>query len=305
MSASKHLIYGLRDPRDGAIRYVGKSSTGMKRPKAHSKRAASEQTHKAAWIRKLQAAGLQYEIVVLEQLGDDCSKDLINAREIAWIALGREALGDRLTNGSDGGDGFDSESARKMWASLSPEQRERRIEGVRKANASQTFEQHSERLQKAWASIPLERRREIALKRQASYSPEQRRERAQKISASQSKSQRSEQSKKMHAARTPERRSEISRKAMASLTPEQLREKSLKAWETRRARGTDRWQHTSITPEERERRAQRGRTQGIRMQAALSSEQRSERAQRAAQTLWAARRERDYLEYRSSAQVAA
>ena len=32
---SKFLIYGLVDPRDGQLRYVGKSTSGLRRPRSH------------------------------------------------------------------------------------------------------------------------------------------------------------------------------------------------------------------------------------------------------------------------------
>jgi hypothetical protein len=34
MNAPKNIIYGYIDPRNGHLRYVGQSSSGMKRPKA-------------------------------------------------------------------------------------------------------------------------------------------------------------------------------------------------------------------------------------------------------------------------------
>lgn len=150
MNASKHLIYGLRDPRDGAIRYVGKSTSGMRRPRQHSKRASSERTHKSAWIRQLRDLGLEYEIVVLEQLGSECSKDTINAREIFWIALGRESLGERLTNITAGGDGFDSETARAASALVTAE---KRAEAARKRDASYTTEKRIDAQRKRYASM--------------------------------------------------------------------------------------------------------------------------------------------------------
>lgn len=100
--ADECLIYGLRDPRTGEIRYVGKSRSGLRRPMAHRDAARLGETcHKANWIRGLLAAGFDYEIVILERPDADALDDA----ERRWIAIGRMALGDRLTNATTGGDG--------------------------------------------------------------------------------------------------------------------------------------------------------------------------------------------------------
>lgn len=99
---SKHLIYALLDPRNGEIRYVGKSSSGLQRAQSHGgpKRLAKDDTHKGRWIRVLVEQGLRYQIRVLEET---TAEDLARA-EVDWIARGR-ALGWNLTNVTDGGDG--------------------------------------------------------------------------------------------------------------------------------------------------------------------------------------------------------
>lgn len=104
------LIYGLRDPVTNEIRYVGKSSTGRSRPNRHAKLAAnlSDQTHRATWIRSLISSGRVYEIIVLQRL---LTADGIDTAERWWIAIGRAALGDRLTNGTAGGDGLSDPSS--------------------------------------------------------------------------------------------------------------------------------------------------------------------------------------------------
>jgi hypothetical protein len=99
---SKHLIYALLDPRNGEIRYVGKSSSGLQRAQSHGgpKRLAADDTHKGRWIRVLAEQGLRYQIRVLEET---TAEDLARA-EVDWIARGH-ALGWNLTNATDGGDG--------------------------------------------------------------------------------------------------------------------------------------------------------------------------------------------------------
>jgi len=95
------LVYALTDPRDGSIRYVGKSTLGMVRPREHAGRAARERTPKAAWVRKLARLGLVYGIQTLEVCR---SVDELEQRERHWIAYGLER-GWRLLNIGEGGKG--------------------------------------------------------------------------------------------------------------------------------------------------------------------------------------------------------
>lgn len=98
---SKFLIYGLRDPRTNEIRYVGRSSSGMRRPRRHDKAASlKEDNYKSRWVSKLLALGLSFEIVVLERVSDGSELD---QAERKWISIGRSALGSRLTNLTSGG----------------------------------------------------------------------------------------------------------------------------------------------------------------------------------------------------------
>ena len=104
---SEFLIYALVDPTSNKVRYIGKSTVGLSRPRAHLRLAlAGEKGHKANWIRSLCDSGFDYRIVALEELA---TPDLCNEREIAWIAYGRQA-GWPLTNATDGGDGVSSNS---------------------------------------------------------------------------------------------------------------------------------------------------------------------------------------------------
>ncbi len=96
---TEHLIYGLIDPRTDEIRYVGQSSVGLIRP---------QQDH-VAWCLKwetcLHKLGLQKGIVVLEECPAGCeSESWFHETERFYIALFR-ALGARLTNIADGGNG--------------------------------------------------------------------------------------------------------------------------------------------------------------------------------------------------------
>lgn len=98
------LIYGLIDPRDGRIRYVGKTHQTLQ---ARLCKHISERNHpdkkgyhKSAWIRCLVAIGLKPEIILLEKVVDG---DWVEA-EKRWIAYGRSQRWD-LTNHTDGGEG--------------------------------------------------------------------------------------------------------------------------------------------------------------------------------------------------------
>lgn len=98
-----YLIYGLIDPRNGQLRYVGKSCSGMKRPAGHTEpsRLLRERTHKAMWLRQLLGAGLRPDIQVLES---SASADELNEAEQFHIAYWR-FVGADLTNLTDGGEG--------------------------------------------------------------------------------------------------------------------------------------------------------------------------------------------------------
>lgn len=96
------LIYGLKDPKTGQVRYVGKSSSGMKRPSEHFRaHKLHKKCHKSSWIKSLAVQGLQPEIIVLETLD---SKDALSDAEMKWIAH-LKAQGHPLTNHTVGGEG--------------------------------------------------------------------------------------------------------------------------------------------------------------------------------------------------------
>lgn len=100
---SPFLIYGLVDPRTNEVRYIGKSASGLERPKQHTMPSflRNVRTHKANWVRSLLALGLEPSIVVLEDVG--CKQDAADV-ECFWIAQAR-GLGWPLTNLTKGGDG--------------------------------------------------------------------------------------------------------------------------------------------------------------------------------------------------------
>lgn len=110
---SKYIIYGLVDPRTDELRYVGKSSSGFNRPRQrHS-------AYCACWIKGLfDESGLRPDIIILKQFDDSLESlhETMNTAERDFIAVFR-AIGCRLTNLTDGGDGIfnPSEELRKKF----------------------------------------------------------------------------------------------------------------------------------------------------------------------------------------------
>ena len=97
------IVYALTDPRDGRIRYVGKSHrTARRRLRRHLAPCyLNGQTHKERWIRSLLRIGLEPGLIVLQT----CHTALeLSCAEIAHIARLRLS-GFALKNATGGGDG--------------------------------------------------------------------------------------------------------------------------------------------------------------------------------------------------------
>lgn len=104
MTKKRFIIYALVDPRDGSVRYIGKSSSGLYRARAHSSvcvLSKDRNTRKRVWIESLQAEGLSYQSHVLEEVP---SQQELDAREVFWIAEAKR-LGADLFNMTEGGEG--------------------------------------------------------------------------------------------------------------------------------------------------------------------------------------------------------
>lgn len=95
------FIYALNDPRTGEIRYVGKADKPLTRRQIHLQHAHKSRTHKNAWILELRKHELAPVLEVLDEVPADCWQDF----ERSYILVFR-AIGVRLTNGLDGGEGF-------------------------------------------------------------------------------------------------------------------------------------------------------------------------------------------------------
>ncbi len=118
METKKVSIYGLIDPRNNQLRYVGMSGNPHKRFLYHCGEGANgKQTMKARWISGLLNAGLLPRWFVIEESDAEGWKEA----EQFWIAYFK-SLGSRLLNMTSGGEGtlnfsHSEETRRKMRAS--------------------------------------------------------------------------------------------------------------------------------------------------------------------------------------------
>lgn len=131
----KYIIYGLVDPRSHIIRYIGKSTSGLRRPqRSLSPSSSRTKTHKNNWIRSLREIGLVPDIVVLSEYDNpECLGDMEK------VAISKfRADGYSLTNSTDGGEGA-------LGRKLSQESREK-IARARMGNGHPHTEAHKERM---------------------------------------------------------------------------------------------------------------------------------------------------------------
>lgn len=104
MECGKYLIYALVDPIDKNIKYIGRSSNKLSRPKWHLSQHTFTKSHLKVhrWIKGLAQKGLEPKIEILESWQNISNSDL-NKSEIKWISI-YKPLG-HLHNLTDGGDG--------------------------------------------------------------------------------------------------------------------------------------------------------------------------------------------------------
>lgn len=95
------FIYCLNDPRDGRIRYVGKSDDPYVRWQKHLNDAVKARTYCSRWIKSLLVLRLTPELEVLEEIPmagwQEIEKEYIRVFKMICIPL---------TNTSPGGEGF-------------------------------------------------------------------------------------------------------------------------------------------------------------------------------------------------------
>lgn len=115
--SARVFIYTLADPRDGMVRYVGKSINLEKRLKKHL--YAKENGHKANWIASLKKLGLKPIMEAIEEIKNPTEEQWQEA-ERYWIESLR-CLGFKLTNLVAGGYGMlrpSAETIEKVRAKL-------------------------------------------------------------------------------------------------------------------------------------------------------------------------------------------
>lgn len=165
----KIYIYGLIDPRNDSIRYVGKTNNPQGRLLGHIEKAKKAHkntrghwSHRSSWIRNVLSENYEPDIIVLEECGNDWRE-----AEKWWINLG-ELLGWKLTNHTEGGDGLTgynhSEKTKKKigeaslergakppdWTGRkqSPEHIKKRVEARKKNNNYVMSEEQKKKLSK-------------------------------------------------------------------------------------------------------------------------------------------------------------
>lgn len=91
-------IYALLDPRNKAVRYIGKANNAQKRLKTHLSDCLKRKSPVCLWVKELLDAGMKPTLEILCQ----CSETTWPATERAAIAMARKAVPD-LLNLADGG----------------------------------------------------------------------------------------------------------------------------------------------------------------------------------------------------------
>ena len=75
------VVYGLADPRDGTVRYVGVTNSLLGRLNEHM-RMYGGNVRKNAWLQELKDVYMLPHVVTLEVIEDDTEW---REREVAWI----------------------------------------------------------------------------------------------------------------------------------------------------------------------------------------------------------------------------
>lgn len=93
-------IYGLVDPRNNQVRYIGKANNPKNRYKNHYNSARDKNTHKRNWISNIRKDGLRPELIII----DEVKKVEWQYWESFYISLFK-TWGFNLVNYTSGGDG--------------------------------------------------------------------------------------------------------------------------------------------------------------------------------------------------------
>jgi len=111
---SRFLVYGLIDPRTGQLRYVGKSESGLSRPRKHTQSwclRSKKRSKLQSWLKSLGSEGLKCDIEVLEESAD---RPTNTENEQHWIAY-FDMLGANLLNMTAGGEGWHGAKHSDEW----------------------------------------------------------------------------------------------------------------------------------------------------------------------------------------------
>ena len=97
-------IYGLKDPRDSQIKYIGKTVDIDRRIKEHNQIHRNKKSKKNSWITHLIRNGMQPIMEVLEE----CEESRWIEREKYWIRYYKELSFDlkNMTLGGESNDGY-------------------------------------------------------------------------------------------------------------------------------------------------------------------------------------------------------
>lgn len=109
------FIYTLNCPITEQPRYLGKTDFPDRRLRVHLSAASTEQTHKGKWLRSLFKRGLKPVMEILDVVPDNEA----DFWEREYIQMYREAKS-RLTNETDGGDGFRSGEKHPLFGVYGP-----------------------------------------------------------------------------------------------------------------------------------------------------------------------------------------
>jgi hypothetical protein len=110
MSNSITFIYALLDPRDEAVRYVGKTKRALPvRLSAHLNDCRKARHRRARWLRELVAEGLKPRMILLEEVAASAWEEA----ERRWIAHFKDEGAD-LTNSNNGGGGISGHTAESI-----------------------------------------------------------------------------------------------------------------------------------------------------------------------------------------------
>ncbi len=95
-----YYIYGLCDPRDGQLRYVGQTVNLHQRLMGHMSDAKTRQNSRTRWLRELESLQLKPISITIETI-ETADHAEVNSRERYWIRWNIKE-GKRLLNDGKG-----------------------------------------------------------------------------------------------------------------------------------------------------------------------------------------------------------